>query len=40
MTGPVVELILFLFGRSAVRDVTFEGPADKVEELRSAKLGV
>ena len=40
VTGPVVELILFLFGRSEVRGITFDGPADKVEELRSAKLGV
>lgn len=40
VAGPVVELVLFLFGRSAVRDLTFEGPADKVEALRSAELGV
>lgn len=40
VTGPVVELVLYLFGRSAIRDVTFDGPADKVEALRTAKLGV
>ncbi|GAA4366380.1 TIGR03085 family metal-binding protein [Nocardioides caricicola] len=40
VSGPVVELVLLLFGRSALRDVTFEGPEDKVEELRSAELGV
>ena len=39
ISGPVVELVLFLFGRSAVRDVTFEGPDDKVEAIRSAELG-
>lgn len=40
VSGPVVELVLFLFGRSALRDITFDGPADKVEALRTAKLGV
>lgn len=40
VSGPVVELVLYLFGRSALRDVTFEGPADKVEALRTAELGV
>ncbi len=40
VTGPVVELVLFLFGRSAIRDLEFEGPAAKVETLRSAELGV
>jgi uncharacterized protein (TIGR03085 family) len=40
VAGPVVELVLFLFGRSEVRDLSFEGPADKVEALRSAELGV
>lgn len=39
VTGPVVELVLFLFGRTAVRDVDFEGPEDRVVTLRSADLG-
>lgn len=38
--GPVVELALFLAGRSAVRDLEFEGPAERVEALRSAELGL
>ena len=40
VTGGVVELALFVFGRSALHEVTFEGPADKVAELRAADLGV
>jgi uncharacterized protein (TIGR03085 family) len=40
VTGPVVELILYLFGRSALRDIAVDGPADKVAALRSAELGV
>ena len=39
VTGDVVELILFLFGRSAVRDLAFDGPG-RVAELRSADLAV
>lgn len=39
VTGPVVELVLFIFGRSAVRDLSFEGPDDRVAALRTADLG-
>ena len=39
VSGPVVELVLFLFGRTAVRDLTFEGPDDRVAALRTADLG-
>ena len=39
VTGPVVELALFLFGRSAVRDLTFDGPEERVAALRAADLG-
>jgi uncharacterized protein (TIGR03085 family) len=38
ITGPVVELVLFLFGRSAVRDLVFEGPGDGIAALRGADL--
>jgi uncharacterized protein (TIGR03085 family) len=38
VTGPVVELVMFLFGRTAVRDLAFEGPDDGVAALRSADL--
>jgi uncharacterized protein (TIGR03085 family) len=39
VTGPVVELVLFLYGRSAVRDLTFDGPSALVDRLRAASLG-
>lgn len=40
VTGPVVELVLFLFGRSATSDLALEGPDDRVAALRAADLGV
>ncbi|MEI5673795.1 MULTISPECIES: TIGR03085 family metal-binding protein [unclassified Nocardioides] len=40
VTGPVVEVTLFLFGRAAVRDVVLDGPDDRVDALRSASLGI
>lgn len=39
VTGPVVELVLFLFGRSAIRDLVFDGPDDRIMTLRAADLG-
>jgi len=39
VTGAVGELVLFLFGRAAHDDLTFDGPPAKVAALRSAKLG-
>ncbi len=40
VTGDVVELVLFLFGRSATHGLVFEGPDARVAELRAADLGV
>jgi uncharacterized protein (TIGR03085 family) len=40
VTGPVVELVLFLFGRTAVLDLDLTGPDDAVEAVRTADLGV
>lgn len=40
VTGDVVELVLFVFGRSAVHDVAFDGPEDRVSALKAADLGV
>jgi uncharacterized protein (TIGR03085 family) len=40
VSGPVVELVLFLFGRDQTRDLTFEGAPEAVERVRSADLGV
>ena len=40
VSGPVLELVLFLFGRDQIRDVTFDGPPAAVARLRGADLGV
>ena len=40
VAGPVVELVLFLFGRGASAGVTFDGSPDQVAALRAAELGV
>lgn len=37
--GPVGELVMFLYGRPAHGGLDFDGPADKVDALRSAKRG-
>jgi len=39
ISGPPGEVVLFLFGRPYARDLTFEGPADRVAEVRGADLG-
>lgn len=39
VTGDVVELILFLFGRSATRGLEFDGSDEAVAALREADLG-
>jgi uncharacterized protein (TIGR03085 family) len=39
VTGPVVELLLLLFGRSAVKDLSFDGPEEAVAAMRGADLG-
>jgi uncharacterized protein (TIGR03085 family) len=36
VTGPVGELVLWVFGRTAVRDVTIEGPDAAVAKLQVA----
>lgn len=38
--GSPTEVTLFLFGRAQLRDLTFEGPAEKVAALTSANLGL
>jgi uncharacterized protein (TIGR03085 family) len=40
VTGPVVDLVLFVFGRKALVDLELTGPDDAVEALRMADLGV
>ena len=39
VSGPVGELVLFLFGRQQVTGLAFDGPEAKVAKLRSARLG-
>lgn len=39
ISGPVGELILFCFGRHAVRGLSFDGPAEKITQLENANLG-
>jgi uncharacterized protein (TIGR03085 family) len=39
ITGDVVEIILFLFGRDAARDLTFEGSDEAIAAVRAADLG-
>lgn len=40
ISGPVVELVLFLFGREQTRELVFEGDPEAVERVRAADLGV
>jgi uncharacterized protein (TIGR03085 family) len=39
ITGEVVEIILFLFGRDSVRGLVFDGPDEAVAAVRAADLG-
>jgi uncharacterized protein (TIGR03085 family) len=36
VTGPVVELVMWAFGRTALRDVTLDGPADALARLEAS----
>ncbi|GIG62779.1 TIGR03085 family protein [Longispora fulva] len=40
VTGPPSELALFCFGRQQVAQVTYDGPEESVQAIRSAKLGL
>ena len=39
LSGPVTEVIFYLFGRDQVREIRFDGPEEKVAKLRRAELG-
>ena len=39
VTGPPVEVVLFLFGRGYARDLTFDGPTERVAAVKGADLG-
>jgi uncharacterized protein (TIGR03085 family) len=38
--GPVGELVLWIFGRQAHAQVSYDGPDDAVEALRTASFGI
>lgn len=40
VSGPVAELVLWIFGRQAHARVEYDGPAEAVEALRSASFGI
>ena len=40
VSGPVLELVLFLFGRDQWRDLVFEGRDELVAKVRGADLGM
>lgn len=40
IAGPVVELVLFLFGRQQVRELRFTGPEERVAKLKGSDLGL
>ncbi|HUF97225.1 MAG TPA: TIGR03085 family metal-binding protein [Ilumatobacter sp.] len=40
VSGPVGELVLWLYGRQAHSQVSYDGPADAVEALRTASFGI
>lgn len=40
VTGPVLEVVMFLYGREEHRDLELDGPADQVARLRGADLGL
>jgi uncharacterized protein (TIGR03085 family) len=39
ITGDVVELVLFLFGRSGTRGLEFTGPPEAIAAVQAADLG-
>ena len=39
LSGPVTEIVFYLFGRDQVRDLAFAGPDDKVAKVRRADFG-
>jgi uncharacterized protein (TIGR03085 family) len=39
LSGPVSEVVVYLHGRDQVRDISFEGPSDKVAKVRRSDLG-
>jgi uncharacterized protein (TIGR03085 family) len=40
LRGPLGELVLYVYGRKDVAEVTLDGPADAVERVRTADFGI
>ncbi|KAA1417889.1 TIGR03085 family protein [Nocardioides humilatus] len=40
VSGLPAELVLFIYGRRQTQGITYDGPEDRVEKLRDAKLGI
>ncbi|RHW25153.1 TIGR03085 family protein [Nocardioides immobilis] len=40
VSGMPSEIVLFLYGRDQTRGLTFEGPDDRIAQLREARLGI
>lgn len=40
VSGMPSEIVLFLYGRDQTRGLTFEGPDDRIAQLREASLGI
>ena len=39
LSGPVTEIVFYLFGRDQVRELDFAGPPARVEKVRRAEFG-
>ena len=40
LSGPVTEIVLYLFGRDRARELAFAGPPPRVDKVRRAELGL
>jgi uncharacterized protein (TIGR03085 family) len=40
LRGPLGELVLYVYGRKDVAEITLDGPPDAVEQVRTASFGV
>jgi len=39
LSGPVTEIVFYLYGRDQVRELKFDGPEEKVAKVRRASFG-
>lgn len=40
VSGPVSEIVMWLAGRSAVQGLSYDGPAERVEKVKSTSLAI